>query len=514
MTEPAASGAASPRARPRARIDWRSWRVPAALAAVVLLTGIVYWPSTQSLLVEWFETPFSAYRHGSLIVLITLWLLMREAHGNPQPRESGSRALLPLALLLATSVAWLIAVRAGVQVAHQALLPIVIWLNIRLIFGPRLAVQSLAPVGLLYSAIPVWHVFVPALQSMTISVVSMLLRVVGIPAYVTGDYVHIHSGVFHVEDGCAGLHYFIVAATIAVLHGELRGDRLGTRIYLFGLAIVLALVSNWLRVFIIIVAGDLTDMQSYLVRVDHSVFGWVVFAVAMIVFLWLAARRPVVAPEARKATEPRAPAGESFGVTRTLALALIASVVGPAWLLIAPIRAAAASNVAVPAAIEGWTGPAESCHGRWRPQYETADLRLRREFTRGNEAVCFYSATYLTQHQDKELIGYATQPYDPDSEIVSAETRDVAGRTINEVQLGNEKGADRIVWFAYVVGESELRRGIAAQLAYALGTLHGAPAASVYAISASCVPDCAAARAALTDFLPQVMVVFAKEGVK
>ena len=46
----------------------RSWFAPAALAAVVLLTGVLYWPSTQSLLFEWFEVPASAYRHGSLIV--------------------------------------------------------------------------------------------------------------------------------------------------------------------------------------------------------------------------------------------------------------------------------------------------------------------------------------------------------------------------------------------------------------------------------------------------------------
>jgi len=43
-------------------------------------------------------------------------------------------------------------------------------------------------------------------------------------------------------------------------------------------------------------------------------------------------------------------------------------------------------------------------------------------------------------------------------------------------------------------------------LAYALGSLHGAPAASVYAVSALCVPDCTAARALLTEFLPHVRV--------
>jgi exosortase len=480
--------------------------VPAALAAIVVLTGLIYWPSTESLLVEWFDVPSSAYRHGSLIVLITMWLLMRDARENPQPVAPGAAMFLPLAGLVVTSVTWLIAVRAGVQVAHQALLPIIVWLNVRIVFGQRIAAQSLVPVGLLYSAIPIWHVFVPALQKMTVSVVSTLLRIVSIPAYVTGDYVHIRSGVFHIEDGCAGLHYFIVAATIAALHGELRGDRRAARLYSLGLAIALALVSNWLRVFIIIVAGDLTDMQHYLVRVDHSRFGWVVFAVAMVVFLVLRRGHPV--PDVPREATALAAGAVSAPGTRAVAFAsaLLASLIGPAWLLIAPVRAAAAPNVAIPAAIEGWAGPAEPCHGRWRPQYATADLHSQLEFTRGAAAVCAYVATYLIQHQDKELIGFSTQAYDPDSEVVSATTREVAGRALNEVQLGNEKSADRIVWYAFAVGESEMRRGVAAQLSYALGTLYGAPAASVYAISASCVPDCATARQLLTEFLPHVKV--------
>ncbi len=62
------------------------------------------------------------------------------------------------------------------------------------------------------------------------------------------------------------------------------------------------------------------------------------------------------------------------------------------------------------------------------------------------------------------------------------------------------------MWYAYAVGESEMRRGVAAQLSYAIGSLHGAPAASVYAVSALCLPDCAAARRLLTDFLPHVRV--------
>jgi len=489
---------ALPRTRAVARPDWQSWFAPAVLAGIVLATGALYWPATQSLLHEWFEVPSSAYRHGPLLVLIAVWLAMRAVRTDAVPAEPSARSLPWLVLLALLSVAWLIAFRAGIQVLHQALLPILVWLGVRILLGSRAALRAAVPIGLLYSAIPVWHVLVPALQAMTVAVVSALLRVVGVPAYVAGDFVTIRSGVFHVEDGCAGLHYFIVAATLAVLYGELRGDDRRVRVYLLALALALALVSNWLRVFIIITAGYLTDMQSYLVRVDHSTFGWAVFALAMIVFLLLGRLWPAREPPHAAAT-PASVAG------RLLPWAALAAALGPVWALLMPIRAAAAPNVSIPAAIAGWEAR-QSCQGRWRPQYPAADLSQQQEFSRGGQTVCAYVASFLSQRQDKELIGYWSSPYQPDSEVVSSAVRVAAGRTLNEVQLGDERTADRIVWYTYVVGAREWRRGIAAQLSYAFGTLSGAPASSIYALSTPCVPDCAAARRVLDEFLPHVRV--------
>ncbi len=275
-------------------------------------------------------------------------------------------------------------------------------------------------------------------------------------------------------------------------------------LWLFALALGLALVSNWLRVFIIITAGYLTDMQSYLVRVDHATFGWAVFALAMIVFLLLG--RLWAPPEPPR--EPsRVVAGDALRNTaRVVPWAALAIALGPAWALIAPVRAAAAANVSLPAAIAGWEGPREFCQGRWRPQFPAADLRQQREFSRGGQSVCVYIASFLSQHQDKELIGYWSVLYPPESEVVSSTVREVAGRKVNEVQLGDERAADRIVWYSYVVGAREMRRGIEAQFSYAFGTLSGAPAASIYAISMPCVPDCAAARRVLEEFLPNVGV--------
>ena len=286
----------------------------------------------------------------------------------------------------------------GIQVAHQALLPIIVWLNVRIIFGQAHRAQSLVPIGLLYSAIPVWHVFVPALQAMTISVVSALLRIVAIPAYVDGRFRHTSAAASFMSR---------MAARACTISSSPRRSRRCTancaatagrvRVYLFGLAIALALVSNWLRVFIIIVAGDLTDMQHYLVRVDHSTFGWVVFAVAMVVFLLLVQRWPVPARihhASRGSDSVRGDALASIAAHAAAVAALASRSAPPGCCCAGPGRRGSQRRHSRRDRRAG-SGPAESCHGRWRPQYRTPPICTRSASSRAAaRSVCFYSATF------------------------------------------------------------------------------------------------------------------------
>ena len=121
-----------------------------------------------------------------------------------------------------------------------------------------------------------------------------------------------------------------------------------------------------------------------------------------------------------------------------------------------------------------------------------------REFSRGGQSVCVYLATFLSQHQDKELIGYW-------SALLSAgqrshrESGSRGGRPqlLNEVQLGEPQGRRpaRLVYLR--VGESEMRRGIEAQFGYALARLQvRRPPASALS-QQPCVPDCAGARVSM-----------------
>ena len=502
MTRSTASGAAS---SDESGTVGQRWTASAAALAIFIGTALIYWPSTQSLFVEWFDTPSSSYTHGPLVVGLVLWLLFRATRGMEFAGARGGELLVCAVAALGLSFTWLIAWRAGIQVAHQALLPVIILVNLALVLGRRPAKASLMPLVILGSAIPVWHLLLPLLQALTVKVVGAMLRIVNVPAYVEGDFVYIRSGVFHVEDGCSGLHYFIVAVTIALLSGELRGDHWRTRGALLALAATLALVSNWIRVLIIIVAGYLTDMQHFLVRVDHGNFGWVVFAVTMFAYVFIVRRwrHPEPQPGEAPARAGREPSRRGSAVAAAVALVATAGV--PLWARTMPVGAAERPNLRLPVAVHGWAGPTESCESGWRPQYATADWQQLQEYRNGHHTVCLYLASYLSQHQGKELIGYLQSIHEPGADVVAARVLEKSGVAINELQLGSRAGVDRLIWYAYAIGDSPVRRGVEAQLKYAIGTLRGPRAASVYAVSAECAPDCATARESLATFLPHVV---------
>jgi exosortase/archaeosortase family protein len=65
---------------------------------------------------------------------------------------------------------------------------------------------------------------------------------------------------------------------------------LGLTLGLVAVSLAVAMIGNWLRVFFVIYAGYLTDMQHFLVQVDHYYFGWGIFILLMAPVFWFARR--------------------------------------------------------------------------------------------------------------------------------------------------------------------------------------------------------------------------------
>jgi exosortase A len=473
----------------------RAWRL--SLLIVLLLAGafLLYRPSSASLMALWNDTGRITYTHGFLIAAIAVWMVLRRREELAALPRAPS--LLAAALTLPVALAWFLAVRAGIEVVHQVLLVGLLWLAVWSVFGWRVARALWLPVGFLLFAVPVWDLSMPLLQRMTTHAVHLLLKVVGIPAYMDGNDVHVAAGIFEVAGGCSGIHYFLVSLALGTLYGELGRDTLKMRALLLALAVGFALLSNWLRVFIIVVAGHLTNMQHYLIRKEHYTFGWGVFAVMMVVYLLIARR---IAPPASEARVPPAAAasGARPNVPATV-VALAAVALVPAWESLNPVTAARLPDAdgmgRVPA---GW-GRVSGVTPAWNPVFTGADRIELYEYAKaGGQRLAAARISYALQKQDKELVSWSNSLVGADEGAV-VESHEIGGGRARELVV--EGARERyLIHYHYDVGGHITGRDLRAQLWYGFESLRRPTGSSLIAWRTPCVPDCDAARSLLSEY--------------
>jgi exosortase A len=474
----------------------RAWWI--ACAVVALLAG-VFWlhqPSSISLMELWNDTSKTTYTHGYVIAGLVVWLILRRRQRLAW--EPWSPSILAALLVAATGVAWIVAVRSGIEIVHQLLLLALLWLSVWAVFGRRIAVTLALPIGYLIFAIPVWDQVNSLLQAGTVAAVQFFLKLSSIPAYVEGNFVHLAAGVFEIAGGCSGIHFYIVSLAVATLYGEIGRDSLKTRLSLIGLAAGLALLTNWLRVYIIVVAGHLTNMQHYLVRVEHYQFGWVVFAVMMTLFFLIARRFAPAVTSDSGAPADSSTRGVSFGLG--LAIATLAVLAVPCWELARPVQPAALSADAVlPGAPSGWSQVATES-SQWNPVFEGADRIARGEYAGADDRrVEAFVASYALQHQNKELVAYGNSLIGPGEGTIVSVAR--TGTTAPAKELIVNGPRERaVIRYYYRIGGLRTDRGIVAQLSYGLSAIRNPTPSSVIAVRSACRPDCDAARALLDEF--------------
>jgi exosortase A len=470
---------------------------------LIAVVTVLYWPTPLSYAVAWTDAENKGNTHGFLIALMCIALIYvrRDKLARPIPRVSLGACLV----LVGLSLLWLVAYRASIQTAHQLLFPLILAAAVYAVFGPQIGRACLFAVGFLYFALPFWGFINGPLQALTVVATRGILRLIGVPVEFYGNFIHIPEGTFAIEGGCSGLHFLVVAMAIAAYYGELHRDSLRHRMLLGALAVVLALLTNWIRVSVIITAGHLTHMQSYLVRVSHYGFGWAVFAVAMAAFFLLALRIPpplnaAVSTDGGQRTEPAAQP-----IAFAVALVVAALAPGPALALMAA-RADATATLTPPQStfVRGWSGPLRAPTD-WTPVFKGADREFFAMYRRGSAAVEWYSADYAFQHQGKKLFGY-------DNSLISARmfnmldqgVVDAGSVRFNYLQLRNPEGAQSVLWYAYEVGAHDMTSGLLAQLWYGARSLTGPVESRVSAFRAKCDPDCTAAHAELRRFVDSI----------
>ena len=250
-------------------------------ALLVACLFLAFRSSCASIANAWMTTV--GLSHGFLLLGIAIFELVRRLREMQPVRLDDSPVWLIVGAVLASMV-YAVGVLAGIKSIELGAMPLIFATATGVYWGwskRTLAVPAL----LMIFAVPGFYVLIPALQEIAVAVVSVLTHAAGIPAYVHGHYITLPAGTLEVADGCSGIHQLVVGSLLGVLY--VIWNRIEARAIplVVSAAVLVSLVGNWIRIFILVVVANATNMEHPWIRIDHSRMGWTVFAICQAVFL-------------------------------------------------------------------------------------------------------------------------------------------------------------------------------------------------------------------------------------
>ena len=471
-------------------------------AALIVLAVLTYWPSSHALWAFW-TNDNTAGAHGFLVAPLAAWLLFRARHRLEavEPRPSW----LAGALLVLCSIASLVFWRAGIQELHLLLLPVLMGLAVSAALGWKAAWSVAFPIGYLYFAVPAWGIFIEPLEMLTVRAMGVLAPLIGVPAHIEGTLVVMPNGIIEIAHGCSGQAFFTVGLAVAALLGELEGASLARRAWLFVVLGALAVMSNWLRVLVIIDAGYTTDMRHVLITRDHFVFGWVLFTVILVTAVWILARGARPAPRTRQASSGQ-PAPSARAPMPAYVAAIAALVAMP---LVVNIFVAVRGDHSAPLAFRApagrgeWRGPIAAAGNAWNPEFvgDHSQWYFAYQNMSGHN-VELVAIGYPLQEQGRELVNEENTLLGATATSLTAENKVMLDEgSYIELAGSDARGQRWLVWFVYDIGGQEFVSPLMSQLWYGVRSLGGAPYSVEFAFRTACEPSsCDSARAVLKSF--------------
>jgi len=247
---------------------------------VLALVAVAYAPTFHTLARTW--THNDNYSHGLIIPPITLFLLwMRRDALRSAPREPSALGLPLVALGLLIHVAGIRGDLTMVQGHSFVLVALGLILHF---FGRRVTRLALFPVAYLVFMSPFPPVFADELSfRLKLWVISGSLRAVsamGIPVVREGMTLHLPVGAVSIEDPCSGLRSLIALLALATLIAAFSRAGAIRRSVLVLTAIPVAMVANFIRITLIVLASNYLGLAIG-TGVVHDISGYVLFAVGI-----------------------------------------------------------------------------------------------------------------------------------------------------------------------------------------------------------------------------------------
>ncbi len=448
----------------QAAVEWSmAWRTALPmLLAVVAGIAVVYRQTALSMVEIWWRS--ETFNHCFLIPPISLWLIWGKRVQLAQIEPEPSPWILALTAL--AGLAWLAGELAAANSVTQLAMLTLMLLAVPAVLGTRVARAIAFPLGFMYFALPIGEFVMPKMMEWTADFTVLAVGLSGVPVFREGQNFVIPSGSWSVVEACSGVRYLIASTTVGTLFAYLNYRSMSRRWLFVGFAILLPIVANWLRAYMIVMLGHLSD-NRIAVGVDHILYGWVFFGLVIVIMFMIGARwsEPPVPHEIM--SQP------SIGLTKSgWPLWLAGSAMAFVALVPAMLNASISHDeldkrvaVAIPLEAEGWLKSVDVPLD-WRPAFTGMSVSEIAYFRKNGLSAGLYVAYYRNQSFERKLVSsenVLVKTNDNDWSQVKAGTRDAefaamrvrlgtAELRLNRIAAGATDTRWQVQWFYWIDG--------------------------------------------------------------
>jgi exosortase A len=461
----------------------------------VLLIGVLllYRNTFHEMVLIWLRS--DTFAHCLLVWPISFWLIWRQrARLVPLSPQPAPWLLLPMLLLCAL---WLLGQLATVNAAMQLAVTALLVLSVFLSLGWQVTAVMLFPLGFMFFAVPMGEFLLPQFMTWTADFTVMALRLSGIAVYREGLQFVIPSGHWSVVEACSGIRYLMASVVVGTLFAYLNYRRTWRRCVFVGISILVPVVANWLRAYMIVMLGHLSG-NELATGADHLVYGWVFFGVVMLLMFMVGARWRedddvlTDAPEST-ATMTKVPQ-VAFSPARhwTLAaLALLVMSLPPVWFFVLESHADSTEiQLVMPAELSSnWRRQWDTEPVIFKPDFQNPSAQFSAWYGLESNAVGLHISYYRQQDASRKLVSslnVLVKSHDKtwlhlSSAQHSLKRSDGPMLTVNTTELrprqalGTGPQPNLVVWHFYWVDEHFTSSDFLAKLYGAWGRFMGRP---------------------------------------
>jgi len=420
----------------------------ALLVTVLVIWVLTFWPTFHDMAALWLRS--ETFAHGLVVLPISAYLVWRR-RAVLDVVAAQPAWIMAIPLLLAV-LAWGAGVAFSVASLEHLASTVVLVLSLWLCIGHRLFRAIAFPLGFLMFMAPVGDFLVPTLMNYTADFTVAALRATGVPVFQEGRNLVIPNGHWSVVEACSGIRYVIASLMVGFLYAYLNYRSMKRRAIFAVFALLVPIVANWLRAYMIVLLGYLSD-NKLAVGVDHLLYGWVFFGLVIMVMFWIGnhwAEPDEIAPL------PADVVAMVPGQARRVVPGVLAILVGLAvasWIGYGsrPVDSGIVLTVPKLVPADGWV-PAAGATG-FRPAFDGYRGELTGVYRRGDDEVDLYAALYADQAPGHEMVAWSNQ-LSPDRKIwrvveESTETFDIG--QLHYLRIDGPTGLIN-VWHWYRIG--------------------------------------------------------------